>query len=438
MPLTDLQPTRRGFGRELIEQGLPYELGAVTAMEFRPGGLRCTVGLMLSNASPSPGKRRAAQRRVAEMKPSPLEGLAILVAEDHYVVATELTRMLQQLGATVVGPVARLPLDPDLAGTTIHLALLDVELCNGTSFPLADKLALRGIPVALDHRLCARGIARALPHPAAPRETGGARQADRVRAETGRTGCRGGRVNRLYATFGNSRSDNAAVLRFGGMAKLSTVEVDVLRELSQAARHYPAQAELCVEGRVQLPMVLLAGWACHQRILGDGRRQIVRFLLAGDAIGSLCHPSLPATSAALALTPVVAADARTLTRAADESGALLPGLADAMALMSHADATIMRDQVVRLGRQTAYERLVHLILELHHRLDAIGMVDGDSFALPLTQEILADALGLSVVHINRTLQQVRRDRLLDMRGGQVTLRQIDLMRAMADWVTPGG
>jgi CRP-like cAMP-binding protein len=89
-----------------------------------------------------------------------------------------------------------------------------------------------------------------------------------------------------------------------------------------------------------------------------------------------------------------------------------------------------------LGRQTAYERLVHLVLEFYGRLQAIGMVDGDSFALPLTQDILADALGLSVVHINRTLQQVRRDRLLDMRGGQVTLRQLDLMRAMADWVVP--
>jgi CRP-like cAMP-binding protein len=138
----------------------------------------------------------------------------------------------------------------------------------------------------------------------------------------------------------------------------------------------------------------------------------------------------------VALTPVVVADARPLLRGSDENGVPLSGLADAIALMSYADEINMRDQVVRLGRQTAYERLVHLVLEFYGRLQAIGMVDGDSFALPLTQDILADALGLSVVHINRTLQQVRRDRLLDMRGGQVTLRQLDLMRAMADWVVP--
>jgi CRP-like cAMP-binding protein len=104
--------------------------------------------------------------------------------------------------------------------------------------------------------------------------------------------------------------------------------------------------------------------------------------------------------------------------------------------MGYADDVRFRDHVVRLGRQTAYERVVHLMLEFSSRLDAIGQVSEQGFALPVTQEILADALGLSVVHINRTLQQIRRDRLFDLRSGQVTLRQIDLMKAMADWSPP--
>ena len=243
-------------------------------------------------------------------------------------------------------------------------------------------------------------------------------------------------MNRNMLAPSDSRQDNAVLQRLAGLARLSPLESEIVRDLSQNARHHPGQSELCVEGRIQAPVVLLSGWACYQRILGDGRRQIVRFLLAGDAIGSLSRPGLPATSAALALTPVVVADARPLIRPTDENGTPLTGLADAIAMMAHCDDINLRDQVVRLGRQTAYERLVHLVLEFHHRLQAVGMVDGDSFSLPLTQEILADALGLSVVHINRTLQQVRRDRLLDMRGGQVTLRQVDLMRAMADWAPP--
>ena len=241
-------------------------------------------------------------------------------------------------------------------------------------------------------------------------------------------------MNRAFAS--EPRAENAASMRFGRLARLSGAEADMLRDLPLTGRRHAAQIELCVEGRVQAPLILLSGWACYQRLLGDGRRQIVRFLLPGDPIGSLSRPGLPAPSAALALTPVVVADARPLLRTTDDDGVTLSGLAEAVATMAHADEINLRDQVVRLGRQTAYERLVHLILEFHSRLQAIDMVDGDSFSLPLTQEILADALGLSVVHINRTLQQVRRDRLLDMRGGQVTLRQMELMRAMVDWTAP--
>ena len=83
------------------------------------------------------------------MSKTPLIGLDILVAEDHYVVAAELASLLRKLGAAVVGPVARLPLEPCLASESIDMALLDVELCGGTSFPLADELAERGVPVAL-------------------------------------------------------------------------------------------------------------------------------------------------------------------------------------------------------------------------------------------------------------------------------------------------
>ena len=104
-------------------------------------------------------------------------------------------------------------------------------------------------------------------------------------------------------------------------------------------------------------------------------------------------------------------------------------------MMSHADQINLRAQVVRLGRQTAYERLLHLVLELHSRLRVIGMVDSDSFLMPLTQEILADALGLSAVHVNRMLQSARQDKLLELRRGRATLLQLDRMRVLTDWST---
>ena len=73
-----------------------------------------------------------------------------------------------------------------------------------------------------------------------------------------------------------------------------------------------------------------------------------------------------------------------------------------------------REHVVRIGRQTAYDRLAHIILELRNRLDAVGLVRDDSFELPLTQEMLADALGLTPVHVNRTLKKLKKDGQLEI------------------------
>ena len=87
---------------------------------------------------------------------------------------------------------------------------------------------------------------------------------------------------------------------------------------------------------------------------------------------------------------------------------------------------------MRLGRQTAYERMAHLLLELHGRLAEIGEARGESFHLPIKQEVLADALGLSLVHVNRTLQQMRRDGLIDMRGAQLTLLNRAVLEAASD------
>jgi CRP-like cAMP-binding protein len=221
-----------------------------------------------------------------------------------------------------------------------------------------------------------------------------------------------------------------------GLTDLSPEEFDIIREVVATGRSQASQSELCVENQLQPPLVLLTGWACYQRLLGDGRRQIISFLLPGDLIGPVVRPMLPTPHTALALTPVVTADARLLLSPLEGGGGQHPGLVSALQQMGYADEVRLRDHIVRLGRQTAYERVVHLMLEFNSRLEAIGQVSEQGFGLPVTQEILADALGLSVVHINRTLQQIRRDRLFDLRSGQVTLRQLELMKVMADWSPP--
>jgi CRP-like cAMP-binding protein len=97
------------------------------------------------------------------------------------------------------------------------------------------------------------------------------------------------------------------------------------------------------------------------------------------------------------------------------------------------EEALMLDHIVRLGRQTAYERVAHLLVELNDRLQTVGLSDGRVFEVPLTQEVMADTLGLSVVHINRTLQQLRRERMIVFEAGRIDLLFPDLMAAAADY-----
>jgi CRP-like cAMP-binding protein len=91
------------------------------------------------------------------------------------------------------------------------------------------------------------------------------------------------------------------------------------------------------------------------------------------------------------------------------------------------------DQVVRLGRRSALERLAHLIMEVHERLQRTGLADRATLPWPLTQEAMADVLGLSIVHVNRTLQQLRREGLITLRAGRAVIPDVERLAALAGW-----
>lgn len=227
-------------------------------------------------------------------------------------------------------------------------------------------------------------------------------------------------------------TNNPLLTRLSRLASLSTAETELLRQMKRFERAHARGAELCTLGKIDPPRVIMSGWAVHQHISRHGRRQITQFLLPGDLLGAI-HPSAPSVSSVVALTPVVLADARPLMQAIDSAGPAMPGLSAAMRLVLQAEEVRIRDHILRLGGQTAYERLTHLVLELYHRMSDIGAINGDDFNVPLTQEMLADTLGMSFVHTNRVLQQIRRDGLFAMQGRQVTLLQPDMMRTVADW-----
>jgi CRP-like cAMP-binding protein len=211
---------------------------------------------------------------------------------------------------------------------------------------------------------------------------------------------------------------DAALQRMGRGGGLSAAEEALVLSLEARRGSARAGTELLVEGGAEGPKLLLSGWAAYQRMLSDGRRQILGLLVAGDLLGDALQSRPPACSV-VALTDVVTADASALVTAV-RAGAS-PGLARAFGSARREHDAQVLGAIVRLGGLTAFERVAHLLLELGDRMAGNGLGARDRYAMPLTQEVLSDALGLSIVHTNRTLQQFRREGLIELRAGRALL-----------------
>lgn len=210
---------------------------------------------------------------------------------------------------------------------------------------------------------------------------------------------------------------SALSTRLSRLAPLSPAELQTLKAAESDERRSPARRELVAEGDpIRQRRAVLSGWACRQRILPDGRRQILGFLLPGDLIGVCQHRNPIAATTILAVTELLTCPAP----AAEPGG----GLAEAYARSAAFDEHYLMAQITRVGRFNAYERLADWLLETRDRLAMIDLAGGDGFRLPLTQEFLADALGLTPVHVNRTLQAMRRDGLLASQGGMISFPDV--------------
>ena len=214
--------------------------------------------------------------------------------------------------------------------------------------------------------------------------------------------------------------------RLSRLAHLDASDLGAIAAAQRDQRRWPPRREIIAEGApIGERRAILSGWACRQRILSDGRRQILSFLLPGDLIG-LCRQREPvASTTIMAVTEVVTC---ILPDAGREGG----GLAAAYALSAALEEHYFLAQITRLGRLSAPERLADWILETQERLALAGVSEGDQVPVPLTQEFLADTLGLTSVHVNRTLQAMRRDGLLTSRGGVMVLADRDRLEKMVD------
>ena len=169
--------------------------------------------------------------------------------------------------------------------------------------------------------------------------------------------------------------------------------------------------------------VILSGWAARSKTLPDGRRQIVSFMTPGDAIGMVGAITPMATSSVTALGDLSAVPfaPTAVVRAIARS----PRLGAALFWAAAREQEILAEHLVSLGRRSARERVAHLFLELWARLRVRGLSDGNQLQVPLTQQVIADALGLSVVHVNRTLRQLAAEGLLAVKRESVTLLDLE-------------
>lgn len=217
-----------------------------------------------------------------------------------------------------------------------------------------------------------------------------------------------------------------AVLRLSSLAPLDQAAVAAIHAAARSPRRTPAHREVMAEGAAVIePSIVLAGWAARVRNFADGRRQILSLVLPGDLIG-ICNQREP-----LAATTIVALTEVILCRA--PAAADHPALGEAYAASGALENAYLFRQIARIGRFNAYERLIDWLLETRERLLMVGLATENSAPMPLTQECLADALGLTSVHVNRTLQMVRREGLLDLRGGTAKFHDAQRLAELVDY-----
>jgi len=227
--------------------------------------------------------------------------------------------------------------------------------------------------------------------------------------------------------------DNTLLRRkLSAFVTLSDAELAVMEGLHKRRRSFDAGRELVHQGQSdQAAYILLSGWAFSYKLLSNGERQIVDFQIPGDLLGLRSvllqvsdHSIEPITD--IQVTEIHRSDLL-------EAFAMTPRLATAVLWAASRDEAMIVEHLVGIGRRDAAQRMGHFLLELGARLSLVGMGSKEGYDCPLTQYLLADALGLSAVHVNRVLRHLREAGLVTFRDGHVTFTDYDRLVEFADF-----
>jgi CRP-like cAMP-binding protein len=167
----------------------------------------------------------------------------------------------------------------------------------------------------------------------------------------------------------------------------------------------------------------MSGFAFRSKVTEDGQRQILSFHPAGDLpdLHGLLLDRIDHDLVALSPANVAFIEHRHIKKLIETR----PAIAQALWRDTIVDASMFREWIVRLGTKDAAGRLAHLLAEMRSRLTAVGLAADDQFEFPITQSELAQALGISTVHVNRVIQSFRASGILDIQRSRITLKDIE-------------
>lgn len=222
------------------------------------------------------------------------------------------------------------------------------------------------------------------------------------------------------------------VRKLGAFISLSEAELSVLDSLHQRRRNFVVGSDFIHQGQKnQAAYILLSGWASSYKVLQDGQRQIVDFQIPGDFLGLRSALFLVSDHSIEPVTDIEVTEVNVSELL--DAFVRTPRLAAAVLWAASRDEAMVVEHLIGIGRRNAGQRMAHFLLELGARLMLVGMGDKEGYACPLTQYLLSDALGLSAVHVNRVLRQLRDAGMVTFRNGYVAFDDYDRLAEFAQF-----
>lgn len=220
------------------------------------------------------------------------------------------------------------------------------------------------------------------------------------------------------------------IRKLEAIGNLTETERRGIEELSLVTRLVPSGHEIVADGSTPSHCCLIiSGWACRHKTLADGQRQILSFHIPGDMpdlqslhLKVMDHGLTSVSDCTAAFTPHE--HVRRLI-------AQHPGIGALLWRDTLIDASMFREWMVNMGRRSALERAAHLFCEMYMKMRAVALAGESRFPLPLTQSDLSDALGLSAVHTNRILQDMRALGLITLKSRELDILDWEGLKALA-------